>query len=70
MNISTCYYICLHIALKAGTNHTPFQLVCRVHALMLIEYLLPMTNFTMSKDFAMTRVLNTQLLELEKLKES
>jgi len=45
----------LHIVLftyrttfKVGTSHIPFQLLYGLHALMLIKYLLPMTNFAMS----------------------
>jgi hypothetical protein len=53
-----------------GLSHTPFQLVYGLHVLMLIEYLLPTTNFTTSHDFAMTYVLSTRLSQLEKLEES
>lgn len=55
---------------KVGTSHTPFQLGYGLPALMPIEYLLLITNFTTSQDFAMTWVLNTQLSKLEKLEES
>jgi hypothetical protein len=41
-----------------------------LHALMLIEYLLPMTNSVMFQGFGMKWVLSTQLFELETLEES
>jgi hypothetical protein len=37
---------------------------------MPTKYLLPITNFAMSQDFTMTRVLSTWLFELEKFEES
>jgi hypothetical protein len=58
------------IAFKVSTSHTTFQLVYGLHALMPTEYLLPMANFSTSKDFVMTKVFNTQLSKLEKLEES
>jgi hypothetical protein len=53
-----------------GTNHIHFQLVYGLHALMLIEYLLPMTNSVMFQGSGMKWVLSTQLFELETLEES
>ncbi len=53
-----------------GTCHIPFQLVYVFHVLMPTKYLLPMTNFVTSQDFAMTWVFSTRLFELKKLEES
>jgi uncharacterized membrane protein len=57
-------------AFEVGKCHTPFWLVYGLHVLMLTKYLLPITNSMTFQDFAMTWVLSTRLLELEKLEES
>jgi hypothetical protein len=45
-------------------------MVYGLHVLMPTKYLLPTTNFAMSKDFAMTQAFDIRLFKLENLEES
>jgi len=54
------------IVFKIRTNHTPFQLINRLHLLLPIEYLLP-SKLGQNHGPTLVRVLTNRLLELKKL---
>jgi hypothetical protein len=57
------------IVFKVGTNHTPIQLVYRLHPLVLREYLLP-SKPSQNYDPKPIKVLISHLSKLEKFQEN
>ncbi len=54
------------IVFKIRTNHTPFQLVNKLHMSLPIKYMLP-SKLGQNHDPTLVRVLTNRLLELKKL---
>ncbi len=61
-HIDTILYV-YHIAFKVTTRHTPFQLVYGLYLLMLMEYILPISNSHLDRNFFPISILTMAKLE-------